>query len=499
MQCDQPNCCHVSQNYYYYRQHLKLIHAIKPPEHRKRYKIHLKLKVLQELKSEEVNWGLRDKINGQYKSALHKKKRPGIQKQIADDYGIDTSLITKWRKSEWDLLQAKNKKHTQLVQGSCVEFLQEETELYEIFLFRREVLGLAVDGLWLRFEFMKIHERDQPAGWETFKYSNGWVSGFCRRWEISSQAQTNKKHVPLITKIPLVKEFHAEMLKLQLSMTCSLDLACGCCDRKYGRFGPLSMFHADQIPMEFACKNLRTLNAKGTACWLFSPGSGLEKRQATIMLCLRAGGPQVVKMCIIFKGGGHLTQEELVELKKIKEELGNIRFYFQENAWADGKFMVWWLKKFVKDCKQAGLISVGSGIGLKEQVLLGLDRHAAQKTLDFLRVCHEGGVLPFYTPPDCTDCISPCDHHVGKWLKGEIGGQYKLEVESKRQQWAEDNVGPQEKRVLMLRWLGNAWNLLRENSAFILSTFTSTGFLMELENPNKNIKMEKIQGYDIFQ
>jgi hypothetical protein len=138
----------------------------------------------------------------------------------------------------------------------------------------------------------------------------------------------------------------------------------------------------------------------------------------------------------------------------------------------------------------------------REHVLLGLDKHSSQRTLEFLYDSDANGVLPFYTPADCTDCVAPCDHHCGKWIKGEVGKKYVEEVERSRQRWAGSTVSEREKRFLMLKWLGEAWNRLMLDRKFILSAFTSTGFLMELEQPNKNIKLGRknkaVLDYDMF-
>jgi hypothetical protein len=57
----------------------------------------------------------------------------------------------------------------------------------------------------------------------------------------------------------------------------------------------------------------------------------------------------MIKVCIIFRGQGQLSPAELEELEELKQRHGNIRYYFQKNAWADSEFMAWWLRKFVKD------------------------------------------------------------------------------------------------------------------------------------------------------
>ena len=44
--------------------------------------------------------------------------------------------------------------------------------------------------------------------------------------------------------------------------------------------------------------------------WILQPGSGLDKRQATLQLCIRAEGQQTVKPAIIFRGKGNISTEE---------------------------------------------------------------------------------------------------------------------------------------------------------------------------------------------
>ena len=94
--------------------------------------------------------------------------------------------------------------------------------------------------------------------------------------------------------------------------------------------------------------------------------------------------------------------------------------------------------------------------------------------------------------------MAPCDHHVGAWLKKKQAAAYGEEVEHKRAEWAESNIGTQQGRQLMLRWLGLAWNELRLRSDMIRSAFTSTGFLMELQQPNALIKMDKVPVYNFL-
>jgi hypothetical protein len=74
----------------------------------------------------------------------------------------------------------------------------------------------------------QILSTQQPQGWETFRCSNGWLAGFKTRFKITSQSATNKKKVPIATKLPLIKAFHMWLLRdLQMSLP-SGSFACMC-------------------------------------------------------------------------------------------------------------------------------------------------------------------------------------------------------------------------------------------------------------------------------
>ena len=59
----------------------------------------------------------------------------------------------------------------------------------------------------------------------------------------------------------------------------------------------------------------------------------------------------------------------------------------------------------------------GKLAGVDEEVLLGLDGLKAQNNQPFWDQAVLNGIVPFYTPPDCTDVLAPCDHHAFVQLK----------------------------------------------------------------------------------
>ncbi len=54
--------------------------------------------------------------------------------------------------------------------------------------------------------------------------------------------------------------------------------------------------------------------------WVSQPSSGLDKRQATLQLCIRAYGSQRVEPAIVLRGKGNITEDEKLKYDKIVPE-----------------------------------------------------------------------------------------------------------------------------------------------------------------------------------
>ena len=66
------------------------------------------------------------------------------------------------------------------------------------------------------------------------------------------------------------------------------------------------------------------------------PASGLDKRQATLQLCIRADSKQNLKPALIFKG--HVSTEEKEKYDK------KVDVYFQQNSWMDEDTNMKWVQ-----------------------------------------------------------------------------------------------------------------------------------------------------------
>ena len=166
------------------------------------------------------------------------------------------------------------------------------------------------------------------------------------------------------------------------------------------------------MPLPFVLDSNRTLNSVWEPVFILKPhGSGLDKRQATIQLCIRAEDTQLVRIALIFRGQGQRICDAERNIYRSLRHL--LCVYFQPKAWADELFMLDWFDQFEVDTAS-----------LPGEKLLGADNHGAQQTEEFRRRARSARVQMCYTPPECTDCVSPCDHHVGARLKKMISDFY---------------------------------------------------------------------------
>ena len=410
---------------------------------------------------------------------------PGMpMSSIATTFGIPTSNVSRWYQESFDIdFWSTCRKPRQKVEERA-QFCEAERELNERFLHRRKVLGFFVDGHWLRHEMRKFLKVFRPPGWKTFSYSNGWLSRFCTRYRISSQARTDHKSQSVEYRVGQVTNFISEYLDTQKSGPAV--------DSVFGRFSPDRHWHVDQIPMPFSFPRTRSLNPIGTPCLIKGLGSSaLSKRQCSIHLTIRAQGEQIVPPVIIFAGLGKDQSEDEI---RAWAELNHVLVYFQKKAWCDGAFFQWYLVNvFNKYVRESGDVD--------EQLLL-LDNLGSHQTERNRAQMKDLGIVPLFLATHCTDVAAPIDHHVGCYLKVKIQALYDKDLEKNYKLWRgsdDDDSSPSEfldaslRRKKMASWLDAAWGELRVRKTFFLKDFISTGCLITLDGVN-GIKMRGLNG-----
>ena len=118
---------------------------------------------------------------------------------------------------------------------------------------------------------------------DQFKGSKNWLYQFTKRNDISVRRRTNKKQQSSKEKIEIIQDFHRKLRKAVQSRR-RQDPAF---DSKWGRWLPCNRWNVDQVPLPFVVDQDRTYADKGAqSVWIAQPGSGLEKRQATLQLVI---------------------------------------------------------------------------------------------------------------------------------------------------------------------------------------------------------------------
>jgi hypothetical protein len=410
--------------------------------------------------------------------AALKSKRLNYQYEVAAELGIPDSLLSKWKLSAdvfWALANDKAGKAGPYSKLRIIpaKYPVHETELFLRFIYRRVMHGLPADQYWLKSEFTIILTQSRPEGYGKFKYSNGWLQGFLRRFSLSSQLRTEKKCVSVLARVGQLQNFFQSIRTVQRISPAICEFGC---------FPPTHIWNTDQIPMPFSLNPNRSYNVRNTPCWIAVVGpSGLDKRQATVQLTIRADGAQVAPPLIIFRGGGCIRPEEKDALNK----LTNIRWTFQNKAWADERICLEELERLAEAIKK-------HCPGLH---LLILDNLSSQRTLRYRERAAELGIFPLFTPAGCTDLVQPVDHHVGAWLKYAMKQFYKYDLAMNINCWRNfkhnKSLSASNRRVLLATWLSQAWTILSTKTEFLRSAFDSCGVLIKLDGSHK-IKIREL-------
>ena len=164
---------------------------------------------------------------------------------------------------------------------------------------------------------------------------------------------------------------------------------------------------------------------KGQRNWIACLGpSGLDKRQATLHICIRGAGEQIMELLMIFANARNFLPS--VDEQQILDALPGMKWAFQPNAWADGAYSMAWLRWFVKKLRANGDTSWH---------LLTLDSLRAQQTKQFNDYCFQNKVLPWPIPATCTDVYQAVDDNIGNQMKRAISSMYKLQMAMDIRAW----------------------------------------------------------------
>eukprot|EP00795_Rhopilema_esculentum_P006573 gene6573-12109_t len=303
---------------------------------------------------------------------------------------------------------------------------------------QRRKKGLKITKLWL-CKTMK-HRIQDIYGTERatkFKASNNWFHRLRNRYQISLRNRTNKKQKSADDCRSTIQSFHRTLrkaLKTQWQRMHGKTTM----DAKRGRWLPANRYNIDQVPLPFAVDQGETYAETGEKqIWISQPMNGLEKRQATLQLCIRAKGEQTVKPAIIFRGKGNVTLQELAKHDK------HVDVYFQKNAWMDNEINLEWTEN---------TLVPGVADKSKESVIFA-DNVSFQLRKEFHEACRtKCNAVVYMLPEYQTDKVQPIDAGIGRFMKLKIGNALDkwLEIDEKVEKW-HGKMSAKERRILMTK------------------------------------------------
>ena len=269
---------------------------------------------------------------------------------------------------------------------------------------------------------------------------------------------------------------------------------------KYGLSPPHLRYAMDQVPLEFGGRNQSHNDVGAGECFIRGSKHDMSKRQASIIVTVRAVPPQTVKPILVFKAVPKMTMRDdgLVEIdcrraSRLKESYDpRVDVLFQENAWADCDIMDCWGELFQKQTRP------DSDENPKFFRIVGLDNLNSQSTADFQMTLKSWGVKLVYTPEDCTDLCAVVDDEIGDFLKSVMNRLYREHRDASEENndaWADGDINASKRRELMATWLGEAWDELCATD-IIEKAFKRMGLCNDINGKeNHLVKVRKLKTY----
>ena len=261
--------------------------------------------------------------------------------EVALQFGVHRTLVIKWVKDKVKIetvASSEFKEHLKIRPARKYKLLFAEL-LKDA---RRRGHRVDFNWIWSKARIIQRKQTDDPDA----IIRQHVVVNFIKRNNIKMRARQRNKPMPKAELEQKLKEWHATTRE-RLIRTGFNDNY----DDKWGRFTPEQRFNVDQSPCPFALNPKRTyhlfedgVNQQQDKVWIAQPGSGLDKRQCSLQVCVRPVGSQP-RLGIIFQGKGkRISDAERNSYHK------SVDVFFQENAWADTRTSVEWVGRTLNPC-----------------------------------------------------------------------------------------------------------------------------------------------------
>ena len=246
------------------------------------------------------------------------------------------------------------------------------------------------------------------------------------------------------------------------------------------RWLPGACYNVDQVPLPFIVQQDTTYETTGsTSVWVAQPGSGLDKRQCTLQLCIRPSDSQPFPPAIIFRAKGKVKEE------KLKSYDPRVHVFWQKNGWMDKEVALQWVEK-----------TFSPAVDKSHENVLFLDNLSCQCSDKFILNCRrKANTVVYPLPPSSTDKVQPIDAGDGRQMKKLIGEQLDeyLEDDENLEAWCGESYSASKRRIMITKWVGTTWSKMSKYRAYRQRLFEKTGLLMTADGSGD--KLINPQGY----
>jgi DDE superfamily endonuclease len=294
--------------------------------------------------------------------------------------------------------------------------------------------------------------------------------------------KTNSKKVCAGDKVIHIQAFHDRLRHLLRGIPECFNIDI---DSKWGVYTPNRRYNLDQVPLPFVVDLKTTIEEVGVqAVRIAQNQPGLDKRFCTLQVCFRPDCQIQPKPTIIFRGKG-------LRISAVEKAAwdGRVHVMWQPKAWADRDVTNKWAEELFGPFCQLHHAN--------EPSLLFCDNLESQVQENFANILQTFGCRRFLLPANCTEFLQPVDAGLGRSLKARIARELEkwLQLEENLDLWENGQLSASDKRILITKWVGNAWESLFSEGSYDTSIyFEKTGCLLTLDG-SEDAKI-RIQGLE---
>lgn len=331
---------------------------------------------------------------------------------------------------------------------------------------RRE--GKVVQRWWFNTHMIQLVKERNPE--KAGKASDHWFFAFCRRYGVALRRKTHTAQKAPEQLRNTIMKFHSKILR----------------EQKRGKYEDCDTANMDQTPLPFVLDDGKSYDSTGAKeVWCSNASSGLDKRQCTVQLTIFADGVWRVRPTIIFRGQG-----KRISPNKKRSWDSRVNAMFQPKAWCDENLMKVWVEG-----EWGNMFTNPPRANLSGKILVA-DVHRAQQTDEVRQLLQTKKTLLINIPPGCTSRVQPLDVSVNKPFKDAVRTQFEKHLNGNLTLYTQGKILASEQRVVLTRWVENAWDHICSNTEMVKRSFKKCGINVNIDgSENALVHLEGISEY----